>query len=80
MRWSDQQESIFEWFQSGRGNLVVRARAGTGKTTTIIEGIKRARERNILLAAFNKSIELAAKLGSAGRAKTLHGLVMRVWR
>ncbi len=68
-------------------NLVVRARAGTGKTTTIIEGVNRAPERAILLAAFNKSIavELQKRLNNPRcEAKTLHGLgckyVMQNWK
>ena len=55
-KWSEQQESIFGWFREGEGNLVVRARAGTGKTTTIIEAITYAPEEKILLAAFNRKI------------------------
>lgn len=85
--WSTQQQAIFTWFASGRGNLVVRARAGTGKTTTILEGVERAPERQILLAAFNKSIarELQARVRNPRvEAKTLHGLglkyVRRNWR
>lgn len=84
--WSAQQEAIFGWFGSGSGNLVVRARAGTGKTTTILEGINRAPEGKILLAAFNKRIaeELTSKLRNpAAEAKTLHAVgfqfVRRNW-
>lgn len=42
-RWSDEQEAIFQWFSGNpeRRNLVVRARGGTGKTTTIMEGVRR---------------------------------------
>ena len=85
-RWSDQQRAIFEWFRAGEGNMVVRARAGTGKTTTIVEGITHAPERSILLCAFNKRIatELEEKLRNPhASAKTLHGLgfaaVRRYW-
>jgi superfamily I DNA/RNA helicase len=77
MNWSAQQNEIFTWFERGEGNLVVRARAGTGKTTTIIEGIAHAPEANILLAAFNKRIaeELNARLRNAHAvAKTLHAV------
>lgn len=84
--WSAQQEAIFGWFGGGSGNLVVRARAGTGKTTTIIEGINRAPEQKILLAAFNKRIaeELTVKLRNpSAEAKTLHAVgfqfVRRNW-
>lgn len=76
-KWSPQQEAIFDWFARGEGNLVVRARAGTGKTTTILEGINRAPERKILMAAFNKSIatEMKDRLQNPNaQAKTLHSL------
>jgi len=64
--WSSQQEEIFFWFENpgmGENNLVVRARAGTGKTTTILEGIRRAKDERIVVAAFNKRIaeELVSK-------------------
>jgi superfamily I DNA/RNA helicase len=76
--WSDQQKAIFEFFASGKGNLVVRARAGTGKTTTIIEATKHAaHESKVLLAAFNKRIqtELQGRITAANvEAKTLHAL------
>ncbi len=84
--WSDEQHAVFEWFETGTGNLDVEAFAGTGKTTTIIEAIIRAPERRGLLAAFNKRIqeELAAKVKNpAFEAKTLHGVgfacVRRYW-
>lgn len=84
--WSPQQRAVFEWFRAGTGNLVVRARAGTGKTTTIIEGLTYAPERSILLAAFNKRIaeELQAKIRNPNAtAATLHSvgykIVMRYW-
>lgn len=76
--WTAQQEAIFGWFATGTGHLVVRARAGTGKTSTILEAIRHAPEHDVLLAAFNKRIaqELQGRLaGRAGAcAKTLHAL------
>jgi superfamily I DNA/RNA helicase len=75
--WSEQQEEIFSWFEHGHGNLVVVARAGTGKTTTVLEGANRAPERSILFAAFNKKIatELQTKITNRNaEAKTLHAL------
>jgi DNA helicase-2/ATP-dependent DNA helicase PcrA len=86
--WSDQQSNIFEWCERGSGNLLVRARAGTGKSTTIIEGVQRMPEEKVLLAAFNKDIakELQGRVGGSTRveAKTLHSLgfayVRRNWR
>lgn len=80
--WSPQQVAIFDWGVAGRGNLVVRARAGTGKTTTIIELVSRVSERQILLAAFNKDIarELQARVPARCEAKTLHGLGLKYIR
>ncbi len=85
MNWSPQQAAIFDWFKAGTGNLVVRARAGTGKTTTIVEGVGVAPETSILLAAFNKKIstELQHRITGGAEAKTLHaigfGCVRRYW-
>ena len=81
--WSDEQEEIFEWFESGSGNLVVRARAGTGKTSTLLEGINWAPEQRILLAAFNKSIadEMKSRvINPAVRVQTLHSLGLSICR
>lgn len=75
--WSEQQKAIFEWFGIGHGHLVVRARAGTGKTTTILEAINYAPESSILLAAFNKRIadHLKGELRNPrAEAKTLHSV------
>jgi superfamily I DNA/RNA helicase len=76
-KWSDQQKAIFGWCKKGEGNLVVVARAGTAKTTTILEGVTYMPEENILMAAFNKRIqeELERRLDSgAAEAKTLHSI------
>lgn len=78
--WSNQQDAIFDWFSSGQGNLVVRARAGTGKTTTILEALSRASCTSAVLCAFNKRIaeELNARLtqpqSGKAEAKTLHAI------
>lgn len=87
---SEQQKAIFAWFAKDKaffesydihidadGNLVVRARAGTGKTWTIILGINVAPEQNIMLCAFNKRIaeELQVRITNPrAQAKTLHAL------
>ncbi len=80
---SDKQLAIFDWFSridlAKPEHLVVRARAGTGKTTTIIEGVKLAPERSILICAFSKIIqeELLKRIGTGYpniEAKTLHAI------
>lgn len=79
-QWSEQQNEIFQWFESaGVGNALVRARAGTGKTTVIVEGVRRAPEERALVAAFNKKIaeELQHRIGinsSHIEARTLHSI------
>lgn len=79
-KWSDEQDKIFQWFRTGTGNLVVRARAGTGKTTTIKQGVDLAADAKVLLAAFNQRTaqDLQAAIGKMARgdveAKTLHSL------
>ena len=89
--WTDQQRAIFDWFREGTGNLVIRARAGTGKSTSLVEAINYAPETDILLCAFNKRIQkdLASKVNDSeanGKAevKTLHGvgcgIVYRYWK
>lgn len=79
--WTDEQRAIFDEVDKGQAHLVVRARAGTGKTTTILEALNYAQEPDILLAAFNKSIasELSRRVENpAVQTKTLHALGFRM--
>jgi len=87
--WSPEyQVPIFAWFAKVQGNMVVTARAGTGKTTTIVEALRHIpRRTKALTCAFNKRIqlELEARLGLDNvEAKTLHGLgfsyIRKQWR
>lgn len=85
--WSDEQNAIYGYAERGEGNLLCRARAGTGKTTTAVELVQRAPEHSVLMAAFNKEIatELQARVPRRGvDAKTLHslgyGFVRRNWK
>lgn len=52
IKWSDEQAKFVAWFKSGKCNYVVRARAGTGKTFTIIGGISEAPEDKIIYLVF----------------------------
>jgi hypothetical protein len=85
--WSDEQNNIFNWFKSGRGHLVVQARAGTGKTSTIIEAFGHAPEDKICYCVFNKKNQLEAQgKVTDGRVevKTLHALgyafIRNIWK
>lgn len=75
--WSDLQKAIFREIQEGQGNLQVDALAGTGKTTTIVEGLYYLPcGKTALFCAFNKSIqlELESRAPSTVTVKTLHAL------
>lgn len=77
---SQQQEAIHEEFRTGTGHVVVVARAGVGKTTTAITGVKHAPEQKILFTCFNVRIaaEGNRKLAELGiknaRYQTLHSV------
>lgn len=78
-KWSEQQLAIFKAAREGTGNIGVKARAGTGKTTTAVELIRRCAARGrVLYAAFNRPIADSVKPKLAGirnvDVKTLHGL------
>lgn len=89
--WSTQQDTIFAVVVDGSGHLVVRARAGTGKTTTIVEAVKRYLTahpgKRVVVCAFNKKIADELTLRFAGytgiEVKTLHAIgfaaVRRYW-
>jgi DNA helicase II / ATP-dependent DNA helicase PcrA len=66
------QLAIFAFVESGIGNAIIEAVAGSGKTTTIVEAMRRVKG-TVLFLAFNKSIsEELCKRGV--NAKTFHGL------
>lgn len=80
---SSYQKAIFDWFEHGHGHLLTRARAGCGKTSSILLAIDRAPEQRILLCAFNKRIqtEMAERLTNPrAEALTLHALGYRAIR
>jgi superfamily I DNA/RNA helicase len=55
---TDEQKKIFNFFEKGKGNGMIDAVAGSGKTSTIIEGINFIdNKENILFCAFNKKIQ-----------------------
>lgn len=84
--WSGYQTAIFEAVLDHEGDMVVLARAGTGKTTTMVEAAIRWGQRHprtsVLMTAFNKrnATELEQRLRDAGltwrqaQAKTLHSV------
>jgi DNA helicase-2/ATP-dependent DNA helicase PcrA len=77
MKPSKYQTAIYDWVQYGKGNCIVGAVAGSGKTSTAISSMP-LMVGNVLSLAFNKRIAmaLAAKLSNMGlpnaRAATFH--------
>ena len=76
---SEYQEKVFDFVQHGTGNGVIRACAGSGKSTTIITAMKLVpKTKKCLFIAFNKSIveELSKKLEDYPNChvRTLHSL------
>jgi DNA helicase-2/ATP-dependent DNA helicase PcrA len=70
--WSEYQLNLFGDAATGKGNRIVRAVAGSGKTTTGVEMVKRMRGAHIFLA-FNKAI--ATELTQRGvNGRTFHSL------
>lgn len=80
------QQAVIDDAAAGAGHVVVRARAGSGKTSTILNALERVpRGRSILVCAFNTKIrdELSHKIAQRGlRADvaTLHGYGARQCR
>lgn len=78
--WNVHQLAIFADVATGKDNLVVIARAGSGKTTTIVEAVYRVPPKlSILVAAFNKSIRdtLVPLVPASTDTSTFHSLGMR---
>jgi len=76
------QQKIYDWFRSGSDCIAVSAVAGSGKTTTIVQGLHQAPQSihfnssHVLFAAFNKSIveELLRRLPAGVDCRTIHSL------
>ena len=75
-----QQQEFIRMVQSTDDNILLDARAGTGKTTTLLSAIE-GLNIPILALAFNKSIqqELSKKLPQGATAKTFNGLGHVTW-
>lgn len=83
---SDQQEAIWKAMVEDQRHLVVKARAGTGKTTTMVEGMYRMKDKgfkgSMAFVAFNKAIasELGRRVPDGVVACTMHSLGMNSLR
>ena len=78
--WSSYQQAIFSEIANGQGNVQVDALAGTGKTSTMVEGVYYLpKGKTALMCAFNKPIQLefAARCPDSVTPLTLHSLGFR---
>lgn len=76
--WSKYQNAIFTEIAKGQHarNLLIEAVAGSGKSTTIVEAVKRTGSKGAVVLAFNRDI--AAELREKGvNARTFHSLCMK---
>lgn len=75
MRWSQYQHNIFRAAGETSRNLLVRARAGSGKTTTAVAALDELRG-GTLMVAFNEHItrELRDRVPDGVDVRTLHSL------
>lgn len=74
---SKYQQAVFDWIDSGKGDGIVVAVAGSGKTTTLVQAAGRLRASSSIFLAFNKHIanDLGQRLKGTGMAaKTFHSV------
>ena len=74
---SKYQEAIYHEVFNGQNNIIVEAKPGSGKTTTIVELCNLLPKRSrILFLAFNKHIadEISSKIKGIADVKTSHSL------
>jgi len=74
---SKYQKKIYTWMKTGKGNAVIQAVAGSGKTTTIVECTKLIPNgKKSIFLAFNSAIqkELNQRLPNNIQSRTLHSL------
>src|SRR5690606_14593669 len=65
--WSEQQQAFLDWCERGQGSCILEAVAGAGKTTTLLEGVKRIKGQ-VAVLAYNKKIadEIKGRLAKMG--------------
>jgi DNA helicase-2/ATP-dependent DNA helicase PcrA len=76
MKLSKYQEAVQNFVTAGRGNGIVGAVAGSGKTFTLVKAVAPSIKGTAVFLAFNKSIatELGERLPKGIQARTIHSL------
>lgn len=89
---SEQQQTVLDWSDTEKGSLILVARAGCGKSSTLLALVEHLVANNpsisIFVGAYNRAIanEFSAKLEKAGiqwrnaQANTLHGAGFSAWK
>lgn len=80
---SPEQEDFFSALRETSSNLLLKASAGSGKTTTIIHACRQLPAGSrVLFLAFNRDIAdtLKARLPSSVSAQTFHSLGLAAWK
>ncbi len=81
--WSAYQKAIFNNIENGTGHTVVVARAGSGKTSTLVEALYHVPKKcKSLMVAFNKKIaeELKQRAPETIEISTFHSLGFKILR
>ena len=67
MKFSTYQENVFNWVETGTGNGIVSARAGSGKTFTALHAMNRMKGSVISMTLNKKNaVELQGKISTMG--------------
>lgn len=76
-----QQAIFFALSDPSFGSILVDAKAGSGKTTTIVNGLSFLNSDSVLMLAFNKSIqmELSRRVPSFVNVATFHSVGFKAW-
>ena len=80
--WSPYQEAFFDALTTTTDSIMLVAVAGAGKSTTIVEGVKRLpTSKSVTFLAFNKAIatELEPRMPAHAKAKTFHSVGFSAW-
>jgi superfamily I DNA/RNA helicase len=79
---SKYQEAIYNWVKDGKGNAIIRAVAGSGKTSTIVQASSLLpKDQHSVFVAFNTAIvkELRSRLPPNVECRTLHSLGFNIF-
>lgn len=79
---SKYQRDIFEFIKNGEGHGIIKAVAGSGKTSSLVEALKYTEGHSVLMCAFNKAMEreLSNRVPVHVHTATLHSIGFSILR